>query len=121
MPVARSWARPAPCLGRAVKEAAAVRHRSTITASSGWRWADRVIPLRGPWIGGDVEGRHLLVGNADRLGICVLIQLAAHRQSGLGRGGGDKIDDSEATEQWLAAPGLGDVAEHAMLDLVPLR
>src|SRR5665213_1542044 len=73
-----------------------------------------------PLIGVYVEGRHLRVGNPYRLGIAVLIQFAAHRQAGLGCGGGDEFDDREATDERLPAPGLGDVAEHAMLDLVPL-
>ena len=74
-----------------------------------------------PWIGRDVESRHLLVGHTYRLGIAVLIEFTAHGQAGFRGGGGDEIDDREPTDEWLAASILGDVAEHAMLDLVPLR
>ena len=74
-----------------------------------------------PFIGFDVEGLHLRVGDAYRLGIAVLVQLAAYRQAGFRRGGGDEFDDREAADERLPAPSLSDVAEHAMLDLVPLR
>ena len=77
-------------------------------------------PLGMPCIGGDVGGRHLLVGDADRLGTDVLVQYAAHRQAGPGGRGGDEVDDGEATDERLAAPSLGDMAEHPMLYLVPL-
>ena len=74
-----------------------------------------------PVIGLDVEARHLRIGDPYRLGIAVFIQFAADRQAGFGRCGGNEFNDREAADEWLAAPGLSDVAEHAMLDLVPLR
>ena len=73
-----------------------------------------------PSVGGDVECRHLLIGDTDRLGIAALIQFATDRESCLGCRGGDEVYDAEATDERLAAPGLGDVAEHALLDLVPM-
>jgi hypothetical protein len=65
------------------------------------------------------DGVHL--SDPYRLGIAVLIQFAAHRQAGFGCGGGNERDDREATDERFSTPSLGDVAEHAMFDLVPLR
>ena len=42
----------------------------------------------------------------------------AHLQSCRGRRVGDEIDDDLVADQWLAAPALCDVAEHAVLDLI---
>ena len=44
---------------------------------------------------------------------------AAHREAGVGRGGGDQLDDDLVADQRLAAPVLGDEGEQAVLDLVP--
>src|SRR5262249_29965992 len=33
----------------------------------------------------------------------------------------DQLDDSQSTFEWPASPVLRDMAEHAVLDLVPLR
>src|SRR6476660_7844467 len=74
-----------------------------------------------PVVGHDVEARPVRVGYTYRLGVAVLIQFATDRQTGFGRGGGDEFNDGETADEWLAAPCLGDVAEHAMFDLVPLR
>ena len=73
-----------------------------------------------PSVGGDVECRHLLIGDTDRLAIAALIQFATDRQVGLGCCGGDEVKDGEPADERLAAPSLGDVAEHALLDLVPM-
>jgi len=69
-----------------------------------------------PLTGLDVEARHLRIGDPYRLGIAVLIQFAAHRQTYFGRGGGDEFNDCEAADERLSTPRLGDVAEHAMFD-----
>ena len=69
----------------------------------------------------DIERCHLLVADLDPLGVSACIQFAADRQTGFGRGGSDQFDDGFAADQWLASPGLGDMAEHSVFDLVPLR
>jgi hypothetical protein len=84
-------------------------------------WADRVVQFRMPRIGLYIERCHFRFGHPYRFGIAFFVQFAAHRLARLGRGGGDQFDDREAADERLAAPCLGDVAEHAMLDLVPFR
>ena len=49
------------------------------------------------------------------------IERALDFQAGFGRGRGDQLDHGHAIDEWSPAPGLGDVAEQAVLDLVPLR
>ena len=73
-----------------------------------------------PVSGLDVEARHLRVGDPYRLGVAFLIQFAMHRQTSFCRGGGDEFNNREAADERLAPPGLSDVAEHAVFDLVPL-
>ena len=69
----------------------------------------------------DIEGHHLRVADLDALWIVACIELATYCQTCPGRGRGNQFDHCFATGQRLAAPGLGDVAEQAMLDLVPFR
>ena len=72
-------------------------------------------------VSGYVEGRHFRVRDLDALWIGVAIEFAADFETGFRRGVGDQFDDDEEAEEWRRAPVLRDVAEHAMLDLVPLR
>ena len=67
-----------------------------------------------------VERRHFLVGDLDALGIKVAVHFAENFEAGCGRGAGDQLDDNEQAEERGGAPILSDVAEHAVLDLVPL-
>src|SRR4051812_14545280 len=67
-----------------------------------------------------VEGVDLGIADLDALLVGSLIENAFDFQSRLGRGCGDQLDDGGAALQWPAAPVLRDVAEQAMLDLVPL-
>ena len=69
----------------------------------------------------DVEGRHLLVGDLDAFGIGVWIEFAADFETALRRCAGNQFDHGEATGERGSAPVLGDVAEHPVLDSVPLR
>lgn len=62
----------------------------------------------------------MLVTDLDSGRIPPPIQAASHLQSGGGAGGGDQVHDRGVTHQWSAAPVLGDEAEQAVLDLVPL-
>jgi hypothetical protein len=73
------------------------------------------------WIVRDVESAHLVVTYLYALFIAVFIEFAAHRQAGCGGRSGDQLDDRETARQWAAAPVLCDVAEEAMLYLVPFR
>jgi len=68
-----------------------------------------------------MEATHLGVGDFDAFGIGAFVKFAVHPQAGPRCGGCDQLDHGEPTGQRLAAPSLGDVAEQAVLDLVPLR
>lgn len=67
-----------------------------------------------------VDGRQLVVRHFDSGWIAATIQLSLDSQAGLGAGAGNQVDDHLVADEWLAAPVLGDVAEHAVLNLVPL-
>ena len=69
----------------------------------------------------DIECHHLRVADLDAFRVDPRIELASHRQTSPGRGGGNQVDHRFAAGQRLAAPGLGDVAEQTVFDLVPLR
>src|ERR1700693_4524645 len=99
----------------------ALRRHSRITAPT-WRPRfDGIVPFWMPRAALDVQRSHLGIGDFDPLGIAFLIQFAVHRQAGFGRRGGDQVDHRDAADERLSAPVLRDVAEHAVLDLVPLR
>src|SRR6516225_3056648 len=66
------------------------------------------------------EAGHLLVRDLDTLWIFAGIDLGTDPQSGLGRGGGDEIDNHLVTHERFAAPVLTDEREQPMLNLVPL-
>jgi hypothetical protein len=60
------------------------------------------------------------IGDLDSYRIVSAVEFSANHLS-LSRGGvGDPLDDHFMTDKWTTAPVLGDVAEHAVLDLVPL-
>ena len=67
----------------------------------------------------DRERVHLLVGDLSAGRVEAFVQFGADGQSALGGGGADQVHHHLVADQRLAAPVLGDVAEHAMLDLVP--
>src|SRR5258708_30357434 len=69
----------------------------------------------------DIEGFHLRVADLDTLRVVPCIKLASHRQTSLGRGGRNQFDHRFTADQGSSSPGLGNVAEQPMLDLVPLR
>jgi len=67
----------------------------------------------------EVDGVHLGIGDFDAGGIGIGVDLAAHLEAGIGRGGGDQLDDGLIADQRPASPVLRDEREEAMLDLVP--
>src|SRR6266576_5230044 len=69
----------------------------------------------------DVERLHLGIADFDAFLVGRAIERALDFQAGFGRRGSDQLDDRHAIDEWSPAPSLGDVAEQAMLDLVPLR
>src|ERR1017187_1126437 len=72
-------------------------------------------------IAGDVQRVHLGVADLDALLVCAGIERAFDLQSGFRGRRADQLDDGEVIGEWPAAPVLSDVAEHAVLYLVPLR
>ena len=82
---------------------------------------DSVVPFWMERVSGYVEARHFGVGDLYALCVGVAIELAANLQTGFGRCVGDQFDDDEEAGEGRRAPVLGDVAKHAVLDLVPLR
>ena len=69
----------------------------------------------------DVERPHLGIADLDALLVGFGIERACDFQTRLCRGRRDQLDDGHAIRERPAAPCLGDVAEQAVLDLVPLR
>src|SRR3954469_11608312 len=101
-----------------------LRTHAQLRATCGvlWRvWSDGVVPLRVELVALDVEARHLLVANLDLLRIAPRVQHAVHGQPARRRGRGNQIHDGRMADERTASPILGDAAEQAMLDLVPLR
>src|SRR3954452_17712798 len=101
-----------------------VRTHAQLRASCGmlWcAWSDGVVPLRVELVALDIEARHLLVANLDPLRIAPRVQHAVHCQPARRRSRGNQIHDGRMADERAASPSLGDVAEQAMLDLVPLR
>ena len=105
-------------------QAEELRTHTQIRASCGmlWRaWSDGVVPLRMELVALDVEACHLLVSHLDRFRIAPRVQHAVHYQPACRCGRGNQIYDGRMADERAASPILGDVAEQAMLDLVPLR
>ena len=94
----------------------AVRRRPTITASRRCSRRDGIIPLGVEFIGFDVEGGHLGIGDLDPLWIGPSIEFAVHARTSGCRRCGDQIDHDQTTGQGRAAPVLADMAEQSVLD-----
>src|SRR4051812_44935638 len=91
-----------------------------------WRaWSDGVGPLRMELVALDVEACHLLVSHLDPFRIAPRVQHAVHYQPACQParrcGRGNQIYDGRMADERTASPSLGDGAEQAMLDRVPLR
>src|SRR5208337_2725237 len=97
-----------------------LRPRPKTIASGRVSRCDGVVPFWMEGVASYVEGRHLLVGDFYTFRI-VGIEFAAGRQTGFRRGVRDQCDGDEHAGERRSTPSLGYVAEHAMLDLVPLR
>jgi len=68
---------------------------------------------------GDVDFRHLGVGDLDSLWIGVFIELALNGQTGPGGGGADQLDDHLMGDERFSSPILGNESEEAMFYAVP--
>jgi hypothetical protein len=59
----------------------------------------------------NVDGVHFGIADFDAGRIDVGIDLAVHLEAGLGRGGGDQLDDGLVADERPATPILGDERE----------
>ena len=82
---------------------------------------DRVVPFRVELIAGDVEALHCGIADFDALLIAARVERALDFEAGVGGGCADQLDHGKAIGERSAAPVLRDMAEQAVLDLVPLR
>ena len=67
-----------------------------------------------------VDGSQFGVADLDAGRITSGVKFGFDRETLVGRGGGDQIDDDLVTEERSPAPILRDMTEHAMFNLVPL-
>src|SRR5258706_13399762 len=73
------------------------------------------------FIAPDVEHFHLGIADFDALFVGRGVERALNFQAGFGRRRSNQLDYRHAIDEWSSAPSLRDVAEQAVLDLVPLR
>ena len=71
-------------------------------------------------VAADVEAFDLGFGDLDAFLVEPCIEGALDFEPGFGRCRGDQLDDGGAVGERSAAPVLGDAAEQAVFDLVPL-
>src|SRR5712691_1106204 len=69
----------------------------------------------------DVERLHLGIADFDALFVGRGIERALDFQAGFGRCRSNQLDYGQTIDEWSPAPSLRDVAEQAVLDLIPLR
>ena len=69
----------------------------------------------------DVEHLHLGIADFDALFVGCGIEGALDFQASFGRRRSNQLDHGHAIDEWPPAPSLRDVAEQAVLDLIPLR
>lgn len=92
--------------------------RKRLASSGGF---DEVVPFAVELVAGEVDGGEFGVGDFDPASVGVLVEAGVDLQAA-GRGRrADQRDDRLARDERLAAPTAGDVAEQAVLDLVPFR
>src|SRR5256885_16900947 len=68
----------------------------------------------------EMQRLQFCLGHLDAGRIGAAIQVRANFQTGSCGSVGDQVDNALVADQGSAAPVLSDMAEHAMLDLVPL-
>jgi hypothetical protein len=71
-------------------------------------------------VASDVERSHVGVGDGDALLVEIFVDFATNGEAGLDRRRGDEVDDDAIADERAGTPGLTDVREEAVLDLVPL-
>ena len=70
-------------------------------------------------VGGEVEGTEDGIGDLDAGGVALGVEACVDGEASGGAGVRDQVEDHLVGLEGAAAPVVGDVAEHAVLDLVP--
>jgi hypothetical protein len=83
-------------------------------------WKNRVIPLAVKVLGFEGNGGEDRIWDAKSDGVRMGIQASSDMQTSLGSCVADELDDGLVIDQGAGAPVLSDMAEEAVLDLVPL-
>jgi hypothetical protein len=72
--------------------------------------------MKGVWQDG--KRRHLFIGHFTARKVAIRVKLALYRQTGLGCGRSDQLQDHGVAGERLAAPILTDPGKETMLNLV---
>jgi hypothetical protein len=83
-------------------------------------WMDSVIPFSMEVGALKAHRSHLRVGNLCAKWVGMFVEFCTHMQPLSSRGSCNEVDNYLMTDERPAAPVLGDMTEHAMLNLVPL-
>src|SRR5437879_6442929 len=87
---------------------------------STWPWSQFIVPVPMKHMGMQREVAHFGAGDHTARRVPSLVQLRLHPQAGRGARVADQIDHGLKGAERTASPVFRDVAEEAMLDLVPL-
>src|SRR5579863_9282290 len=88
--------------------------------ASRWGRADGVVPFAVEVVRLDVETGELVVRDGNGLLVEMAVEGGLDAEPRLGHGVPDEAEDGFDPLEWSTAPVLRDVAEHPVLDLVPL-
>src|SRR6266568_2091042 len=80
----------------------------------------RIVPVSVKLMGLDVETRHLLLGDLDALLVVSEVKIGVDAQTVRGCCVRYEINNDIQVREWSAPPVSRDVAEQAVLNLVPL-
>src|ERR1700746_3710781 len=87
---------------------------------SGSMWGDGIIPVAVEGGRFELDGGQLSVCDLDSGRVGGGIESSLDFQSGTCGGVANEVDDHLQADQWSATPVLGNVAEQAVLDRIPL-
>src|SRR5438876_7458005 len=88
--------------------------------SSTWPWSQFIVPVPMKRMRVQREVAHFRAGDHTARRVATRVQLRLHSQAGHCARVADEIDHGLKGAEGTASPVLRDVAEEAMLDLVPL-
>src|SRR5713101_953253 len=79
-----------------------------------------VIPFAMERISLEIQASQFLIADLAAFFIAFVVESGRDSQAGFRFRVPDEVDDGHTVEQWPATPILGNEAEHAVLDLIPL-